>query len=391
MKIIADETIIYRSIDPQSVYCYTPGLCAGFPNPDGSTRLIGVVDLGGPGVESKVDGPCSPAGDYHNQLRVLLSDDGGKTWRETSARLPMRHEIVFRTSEALYLLGNDTRLVISRSADNGETWSDPVVLEEGKWHQSCGAVDFHGDELYLVYEKFDDRNVWPGVMPVLMAAKLDRDLTRRENWRMSKPFSDIELMRAAQPSGIPAVALKDKYLAPGILETSVVRITDPDHPLFDPLDRTVVLCMRAYTGFNAVGAILLGVDNPDGTLEIRRAKSAAGIEMFLLPWPGGNLKFHLQYDAPSKLFWMVASIIDGVRGERSRLGLYYSPNLFDWTLGGLVAEGSPKPSSRHYATLLIDGNDILVLSRSGDGNAKTQHDNNLTTFHRVRDFRRLAD
>jgi hypothetical protein len=38
---------------------------------------------------------------------------------------------------------------------------------------------------------------------------------------------------------------------------------------------------------------------------------------------------------------------------------------------------------------LIDGQDLLVLSRtSHDG--RDQHDADLSTFHRVRDFRRLA-
>ena len=38
----------------------------------------------------------------------------------------------------------------------------------------------------------------------------------------------------------------------------------------------------------------------------------------------------------------------------------------------------------------IDGDDLVVLSRSGDARAKTAHDGNLITFHRVRDFRGLV-
>ena len=38
----------------------------------------------------------------------------------------------------------------------------------------------------------------------------------------------------------------------------------------------------------------------------------------------------------------------------------------------------------------IDGDDLVILSRSGDERAKSPHDGNLVTFHRVTDFRELA-
>jgi len=56
----------------------------------------------------------------------------------------------------------------------------------------------------------------------------------------------------------------------------------------------------------------------------------------------------------------------------------------------MVAEGRGKLDSRHYASLLFDGDDLLVLARSGDCRAKTLHDGNLITLHRVRNFRERA-
>ena len=38
----------------------------------------------------------------------------------------------------------------------------------------------------------------------------------------------------------------------------------------------------------------------------------------------------------------------------------------------------------------IDGDDLVILSRSGDARAKSAHDGNLITFHRVRNFRELV-
>jgi hypothetical protein len=45
--------------------------------------------------------------------------------------------------------------------------------------------------------------------------------------------------------------------------------------------------------------------------------------------------------------------------------------------------------SFHYAAPLIDGDDLLIISRTSR-DANNQHDSDLVTFHRVADFRRLA-
>ena len=42
-----------------------------------------------------------------------------------------------------------------------------------------------------------------------------------------------------------------------------------------------------------------------------------------------------------------------------------------------------------YASNLVYGNDLLVLSRTSE-NAYNQHNGNLITLHRVRNFRDLA-
>ena len=43
-----------------------------------------------------------------------------------------------------------------------------------------------------------------------------------------------------------------------------------------------------------------------------------------------------------------------------------------------------------YPAMAFDGNDLLVLSRSGDENAKNAHDANLLLLHRIRNFRGLV-
>ena len=76
--------------------------------------------------------------------------------------------------------------------------------------------------------------------------------------------------------------------------------------------------------------------------------------------------------------------------------LLFSNNMIDWCFAGMVAIGENERASRHYASMAIDGDDLVILSRSGDGNlrnrgnpTKDAHDGNLVTFHKVTRFRDL--
>ena len=380
--VVASEVVIAESPAPDSVFLYTPGIVEGF---DG--RLVVSVDYGGPGT-SVLDGPRSDFGDYKsgNQIRVLLSDDNGKTWRETSARIPMMHEILFKAGKSLYMIGHSGRLLITRSDDNGETWSEPSVLcPEPRWHQSCTPVDIHDGKVTLVYEKWvSDGHPWPGVGPVLMQAKVDDDLTEASSWKFSDLYNPDEDMEASRPSGIP---LTDPGKA-GILETNVIRVYDEKNPFYDPSGKSVVLMMRASVGLPDIGVMMRGVEKPDGSLAVEKL-TKNGREMYFAHIPGADLKFYVVYDPESRLYWLLHSQMDGRMNYRRRLALSYSPDLLKWTLAGLVAVGPADNAARHYASMIIHGDDLLIVSRSGDERARNSHDGNLVTFHRVKDFRSL--
>lgn len=372
--VAGKEKVIVRSPSPKDIFTFTPAIAEGF---DG--RLVAVVDFGGPGT-AKLDGPRSSAGDYEsgNQIRVLLSDNGGRSWRETPARIPMMHEIIFKAGKSLYMIGHSDRLEIIRSDDNGETWSDPAMLREGHWHQSCCAVDISDGCVTLVYEKQDWVHSWPGVAPVLMKASLDSDLTRPESWRFSEPFDPDRV-----------VGEEIGQAGCGILESNVVRVHNPSSPFYDPSGRSVAILMRANAAYGDMGAVLKGVDREDGTLAIEQYPGPFG-DRFFLPIPGGNLKFHILYDAESGLYWLLHSQIDGRMHPRRRLAISFSPDLVNWTFAGLVAVGPSDNAGRQYATMCVHGRDLLIVSRSGDLSSSNAHDANIITFHKVRNFRRLV-
>jgi hypothetical protein len=419
-----DHVTLFSSPDPQRLHCYSPGLCR-LP----SGRLIATLDLGGPGV-ADLPGPkgahsteCSKGW----QGRAYASDDHGRTWTHVVS-FPFMHARPFVAGAALYILGQMEDLFIIRSLDGGATWTEPAALSSGQsWHQAPCNVHTANGCVYLVMERrvrTDIHSWYVGEMaPVLMRGPLDRDLTQREHWTFASElsFNDVIDNRAECPQldffGVPffacpypygAEASPGRHCAPiGWLETNVVQITDPTHLWHDPSGRTLHLWMRSHTGSSGYACIAKVVEDAPGsgamTTQLERVPS--GKQMLYLPCPGGQMKFHILYDAESRLYWLLstqgtdsmarpatmpAERYNLPNNERRRLQLHFSTNLVDWCFAGLVAVGECQQASRHYASMVIDGPDLHVLSRSGNAQAKSAHDGNLITFHTVRDFRSLA-
>jgi hypothetical protein len=410
MKTIATEQILFESPDAENIYCYSPGITR-----TETGRLIATFGLGGPGAVN-LPGMKTTYGDFgmSNQGKVLVSDDHGETWRHT-ADLPMMHARSFVAGATLYIIGHNGVLSIVRSDDAGETWSEASVLEDSEiWHQAPCAVDYRHGKVYLTMEIMIPGATWPGVALVLMSADVNDDLLKRENWVFSNKLVFPEKYIKTNVVGTPFYSTgflipdgpEKRFCGdPCWLESHVVRIYDPEHNFYDPEDRTVYLWMRAHTGLTNIGAIARGKEADDGSLTLDMVKSPAGSPMLYISLPGGQMKFHIVYDEITKLYWLLSTqatdsmtrpelLPDDRYGlpnnERQRLQLHFSKNLFDWCFAGIVADGGSAKQSRHYAGMTIDGEDLCILSRSGDRRAKSAHNGNLVTFHKINKFRELV-
>lgn len=410
IRALADDyLVLYQSPAPATVYCGNPGITRC---PTG--RLVALYTLGGPGAKAAADIAKSGNG------FVLTSDDHGATWTARK-QFAISHARPFVAGKSLYVLGHRGDLKIMRSDDWGETWSETLELTSGqRWHQAPSNVHYAGNNIYLVMERVvHDIQAWPpSVMaPVLMRARVTDDLTQRSNWTFASElvFRDAVKEDALDYFGIPffkadrnkgLILTRGRKVAPiGWCETNVVQILDPDHYWFDPTGRTFHLFMRAHTGGTNFAALAKVIENDDGTMTTQLEKMPSGRSAAFIPLPGGQLKFHILYDEQTRLYWLVSSqSTDSMtradrlpkdrfaipNQERHRLQLHFSKNCVDWVFAGLVTTGKSPKQARNYASMVIDGEDLLVLSRSGDADAKSAHDADMITLHKIRDFRRLA-
>lgn len=359
---------------------------------------------------------------------LLTSDDGGRTWAKR-AELPALQGRVFMAGGRLYYLSPGAGLPVSRSDDRGETWSRPVLLtpREQVWQQTPANVWHTRGHVYLAFERRNrEIDAWgPSEKAlVLLRAREDADLTRREAWTFSSElvFSDVvrgvrenaveldyfgvPFFRQDYPRRAEVAKAPRRTMSPiGWVEPAVVQIVDPDHGWHDPTGRTFHLLARAHTGGTGLACLTKVVENADGTMTMALERAPSGKTMLFVPMPGGHLRFHLLFDARTRLYWLLGSQpTDSMRrpdrlpverydlpnNERHRLVLHFSRNLVDWCFAGLVAKTESPKEARSYASMDIDGEDLVILSRSGDARAKSAHDGNLITFHRVRNFRALV-
>ncbi|NLS79288.1 MAG: exo-alpha-sialidase [Chloroflexi bacterium] len=412
-----DYVTLYESPDPARLFCYSPGLARC---PTG--RLVATLDLGGPGV-ADLSGPKGAGGDTgpQQQGKAYTSDDGGRTWAHR-LDFPFMHARPFVAGDALYILGQMGDLMVVRSDDWGESWSEPARLTEGqRWHQAPCNVHQANGCVYLVMERqvYDDVRGWPvsAFAPVLLRGPLGADLTQRASWTLASElaFRDAVPAESLDYFGVPWYETPPRsfvYVAPGRgasaigwLESNVVQFVNPDHVWCDPTGHTFHLWMRAHTSGTNLAAIVKVVEREDGRMETMLETAPSGRKMVYVPCPGGQMRFHILYDEPTRLYWLLSSqATDSMcrperlpeerynlpNNERHRLQLHFSRNCVDWCFAGLVAVGGSPRQSRHYASMVIDGDDLRILSRSGDARAKDAHNGNLITFHTVRDFRGLV-
>ena len=374
-----DYTVVFHNPDPE-YYVEGPGLVR---LDDGA--LVAVVPVV-PRVEWSAARRVG-----HSVTHIMRSGDGGKTWQPL-ADLPYYSAAPWTHRGTLYLFANkpgvksrNDDLLLLRSGDGGRTWSEPVTLFAGHFwncHTGMAVRDNH------LYWAVDDLSLGVKRGPRAVVGDLSGDVMNPGSWRMSEP---VPFPGVPDALTNPKLAeLPSQYLEPNVLNVrGHLRVL-----------ATVKPKRQSTAGLCAV----LDLNDDGGKLDLKFTQ--------FHPMPGGQLKFCVQWDEASQMFWATANLVVDSQGafdwwaegekrgnfafasglggnDRRFLMLLYGVDGLNWLHAGCVAQAGKISQSFMYARPVIDGNDLAIIARSSV-NAPNQHDADYATFHRVRDFRKLA-
>ena len=340
------------------------------------------------------------------------SDDGGRTWDKTGS-VALDDGLVFMHRDRLYLLCNRPGrgdIVVTASDDEGASWREPVTLFTGRFWNTFSPHAGRGDTLYWALgapNAGGNFNRTGSRIAVVAGDLAADDLLDRSRWRIS-PY----LTYPGTPAGLSAelrddVAQGEVYPADGDDLTASFPGRPPDHgdhwlePNVVNVNGRIRVFVRLRIDRQTTAHLCAVCDVADDgeEIELRFAQ--------FHPLPG-NCYFHIIRDEPAGYYWAVTSLptrtqdlewgremaarglLKGRAGnERRFLMLMYSLDALNWFPAGCVAMWPSPGQGFQYNALLVDGDDLLVSSRTAK-NAPNQHDNDLVTIHRVRDFRALA-
>ena len=311
-----------------------------------------------------------------NLTLIYRSDDGGQSWSFVTELMPCFWGKMFYHRDALYMLATSTEygnLLIGKSMDEGQTWSRPVTIMTGagSWsgkgaHKAPMPVITHENRIYTAI----DYGSWSsgGHSSALLSIDADADLMTAGNWACTDflPYDE------SWPGSVA------KGMGGGGLEGNAV--VGPDGEIYNVLRYTMAEFGKAM--------ILRGNKNdPEAPLAFHSYAHFNG---------GSNAKFDLLYDEKSRAYWAIVNEIvdEKTPHQRNVLSLSVSKDMQNFKIVKRLLDyrhENPKDVGFQYISFLIDGDDILFLSRTGFNQAKNMHDANYSTFHRINNFRQYLN
>ena len=313
---------------------------------------------------------------------VFASDDRGTTWRKISRVEGAFWSNLFVHDGALYLMGPTKHhgpLVIRRSVDGGRTWTTPAdaktgLLADGQFHTAPMPVLVHGGRLWRAVEDASGGKEWgKRYMAMMASVPVDADLLDRGSWTFSNALP-------RDPSWLDGSFTG--WLEGNAVATADGRVLDILRVAAGPIEKAAIVSINA-----------------DGTTASFEPTSG------FIDLPGAATKFTIRRDprtesaAAKPVWWMLSNAAPpAVPGKkdwsrlRNTLGLLRSEDLRTWELRSIILHHPER--ERHgfqYVDWLFDGDDVVAVSRTAfddaEGGARTYHDANYLSFHRVRDFR----
>ena len=308
-----------------------------------------------------------------NLSRLFRSEDEGITWSYVCDLLPSFNGSLFVHRERLYFLaldGDYCNLIITASDDEGYSWSNPVTLFRGEsthrwgWHSSAMPPLEHNGRLYKAIEfghvaeygthgedapagawchngLYFDLSHRLGILSI----GADDDLLLAENWRMTELYDPKDV---------------DPYQC---IEGNMV---ERDGHLFN-----ILRTMR--TGISLQMTV---APHPEQIMDS---------PVMLTEFPLSAVsKFEIKKDPQSSVY---IALGNDSQYKRKRLVMAVSNDLNTWRIVYEIADARGTEDAYSYPDFIFSGEDILLLSRTAYNGAKNNHDTNMITFHKIKNFR----
>lgn len=336
---------------------------------------------------------CTGSTVENQGVSLFVSSDRGRSWKVLSQNNLTTNGIanycnIFVHDGILYMMGvgsNRQNVLITRSEDNGRTWTLPQdeesgILMRGAFHSSSVPMVVSGGRIWRGMETYDN----DVKTAFVLSAPADADLLKASSWTATNTIPGTTPVNESWEF--------DGKRISELIEGNVV--ATPDGKLYNIL--------RASSSYTSLAAGMATIAD-EKTLEITAPDD-------LIRFPGGGKKFTIRYDEQSHRYWTLTNpASDNVAGMshngiyasgitenlvRNRLVLCYSTDLTTWIqYKEIVSDPDPFFHGFQYVDWMFDGEDIVAVCRmacpESRGLPVRQHDANFMTFFRIEHFRTL--
>ena len=332
---------------------------------------------------------------------VYLSRNKGISWEKQGEVNGMYWASFLVIKKDVYLMGTSNSIghvVISKSSDNGKTWSTPRnskngLLFEGRYHTAPTSFIEHKGRVWRAYEEDPDPKNPRLFQALVLSAPANSDLLNSSNWIKSNGLVfDTSLVNARAPRWREG----NMVAGPNGGLVDFIRFETRQKPK----DTYKLLGVtNGLVRYEVAAKIDVSDDGKKVSFNPEKGKGFVG-------FPGSETKFTIRYDPVSKKYWsLVNKITKNVPGsnfknsphhQRNVVVLSSSPDLVRWTEHAKILrwdEGKTITMEDKYAfqylDWVFDGKDIIAVSRTA-WNSKNYHDSNYITFHRIENFRTMV-
>ncbi len=309
-----------------------------------------------------------------NLTKIFYSDDEGASFHHLCDLYPCFWGKLFLHRNDLYMLATSTEygdLIISKSIDEGASFSEPVVIMKGGDAIKGGP---HKAPMPILHAKGRlwtaiDYGSWTrgGHDSCMASIADDADLMDPDNWIISKPLK-------YNPKWKGTVQGTGKFSG---LEGNAVRSRE----------NQILNILRYNTagGTPNYGKILvLIVDESD----LRNPL----IFHQIVDCPGNMSKFSVLYDTSTDGYLSLVNRVDSSNiRQRNIVSLIYSKDLSNWVVINDILRivGDAKKVAAQYIDFILDENKIRFVSRTAINDADNFHNANYISYHEIVNYQDL--